>query len=270
MTINILEHLENIKIYSDYIHSELDSIEMFWEQIDKGKSIKKDIVKTIKYEVDTNNYDPTEIDLERFEEERRRKESIDFSEEYINAVRGTIETKLEYDNAEMPETIEIQNIYETIIEANGNLESYLNTSKDIFNRYVEVIGNDLPQSFFKKLKEKEILSNSKKHKLDYNTENDFSVFEWATIFYYVFEKKLLKPSNTIKEAWEQFMSDHKIGTTTNTFKTNYYSAKRRLHSTQDYPIKKLEKIMPFIEKNYKQALTSLINDKEFLEYEQAE
>jgi hypothetical protein len=188
MTINILLHLENIKIFTDYIHSGLDSTEMFWEYIDKGKIFKKDKIKTVKYDVDTSNYEPSKIELEKLKEWREKKESLDFAEEYVNAIRSTIETKLEHDKAEIPETMELQDIYEAIILENVNLKEFLNTSKDIFNQYINIIDAKLPQEFFKKLSQTVIT------KIEDVEDLSLSIPQIA--LKYIYERKLINRENS--------------------------------------------------------------------------
>jgi hypothetical protein len=96
-------------------------------------------------------------------------------------------------------------------------------------------------------------------------ESPFSVLEWATIFYYADETKLLSESRLIKTRLEQFMSKHQINTTPVNFKNSYYEAKRRINKKNDYPINKLELIIPFLKENYKQTVTKVENDIIFLE-----
>lgn len=96
-------------------------------------------------------------------------------------------------------------------------------------------------------------------------ESPFSVLEWATIFYYADETKLLTESRLIKTRLEQFMSKHQINTTFDNFKTTYYEAKKRINKKNDYPINKLELIIPFLKENYKQTVTKVENDIIFLE-----
>ena len=96
-------------------------------------------------------------------------------------------------------------------------------------------------------------------------ESPFSVLEWATIFYYADETKLLTESRLIKTRLEQFMSKHQINTTFDNFKTKYYEAKKRINEKNDYPINKLELIIPFLKENYKQTVTKVENDIIFLE-----
>jgi len=96
-------------------------------------------------------------------------------------------------------------------------------------------------------------------------ESPFSVLEWATIFYYADETKLLTESRLIKTRLEQFMSKHQINTTFDNFKTKYYEAKKRINEKNNYPINKLELIIPFLKENYKQTVTKVENDITFLE-----
>jgi len=101
-------------------------------------------------------------------------------------------------------------------------------------------------------------------------QSQFSVLEWATIFYYADETKLLPESKAVKDRWEQFMNKHSITTTSDTFKKNYYDAKKRINEKNDFPIDKLNLIMPFIKENYPQVVTKIENDITFLESEQTE
>src|SRR5690554_316878 len=96
-------------------------------------------------------------------------------------------------------------------------------------------------------------------------ESPFSVLEWATIFYYADETKLLTESRLIKTRLEQFMSKHQVNTTFDNFKVKYYEAKRRINKKNDYPINKLELIIPFLKENYKQTVTKVENDIFILE-----
>ena len=95
-------------------------------------------------------------------------------------------------------------------------------------------------------------------------ESPFSVLEWATIFYYADETKLLSESPLLKTRLEQFMSKHQIQTTIDNFKTKYYEARKRINEKNDYPINKLELIIPFLKGNYKQTVTKVENDIIFL------
>lgn len=96
-------------------------------------------------------------------------------------------------------------------------------------------------------------------------ESPFSVLEWATIFYYADETKLLPENRIISERMKEFMSKHQINTTFDNFKAKYYEAKKRINEKNDYPINKLELIIPFLKENYKQTVTKVENDIIILE-----
>ncbi len=96
-------------------------------------------------------------------------------------------------------------------------------------------------------------------------ESPFSVLEWATIFYYADETNLLPENRTINARIEQFINKYKIDTTIKYFRTQYYEAKKRINKKNDYPINKLELIIPFLKENYKQTVTKVENDIIFLE-----
>lgn len=96
-------------------------------------------------------------------------------------------------------------------------------------------------------------------------ESPFSVLEWATIFYYADETNLLPKNRFIGERMKEFMSKHEINTTFPTFKNKVSEAKKRINAKNDYPINKLELIIPFLKENYKQTVTKVKNDIILLE-----
>jgi len=106
----------------------------------------------------------------------------------------------------------------------------------------------------------------KKQKNKNSNDSQFSVFEWATIFYYVEEVKLIS-GRTKKDRMKQFMKKHKIETTYKFFKTKYYNANNRLNKKNNYPIYKLEVVIPFLKENYGQTVTKVQNDITFLKEE---
>ena len=90
--------------------------------------------------------------------------------------------------------------------------------------------------------------------------NRFSVLEWATIFYYANETKLLFECNTIKSCMELFINKHNISTTFKSLKSKYYQARKRINEIEDFPIEKLKKIMPFLKENYQKTVVFVEND----------
>lgn len=104
-------------------------------------------------------------------------------------------------------------------------------------------------------------------KSDEDEKSEFSILEWATIFYYADETKLLTDDKTIKARIEKFMEKHKIKTSFEMFKNKYNNAKNRINIKSDYPISKLNTITPFVKDNYSLAVAKIENDKLFLENE---
>lgn len=110
-------------------------------------------------------------------------------------------------------------------------------------------------------------SEPKQSEKDKEANSQYSVLEWATIFYYADETKLLTDDKTVKARMEKFMNKHSITTTFDNFKNNYHTAKKRINKINDFPISKLNHIIPFVKENYKQAVTKIENDIIFLENE---
>jgi len=98
--------------------------------------------------------------------------------------------------------------------------------------------------------------------------NLFSALEWATIFYYADETNLLPDLKTTKASMQSFMTKHDVKTTLDSFKSKYYEAKRRINIKNNYPIAKLDSIIPFLKENYPQTVTKVENEKTFLNQEQ--
>ncbi|MCO4819370.1 MAG: hypothetical protein KC517_07080 [Bacteroidetes bacterium] len=98
-------------------------------------------------------------------------------------------------------------------------------------------------------------------------QHDFSVLEWATIFYYADEKKLLSKHRSKKARMEEFMRDYGLSTTIAHFKTSYYDARNRINKTNDYPISKLESIIDFLKDNFSSTVKIVEKDRNFLKNE---
>lgn len=141
-------------------------------------------------------------------------------------------------------------------------QGYVNSSKDEEQRYRKILKEWFADE---KMFIDEVTPIVKALPPQPIVESPFSVLEWATIFYYADETKLLTESRLIKTRLEQFMNKHQINTTFDNFKTKYYEAKRRINEKNDYPINKLELIIPFLKENYKQTVTKVENDIIFLE-----
>lgn len=123
-------------------------------------------------------------------------------------------------------------------------------------------------SVFELIKFEDFLNNqAQQPEKGADTNSQYSITDWATIFYYADETKLLTDDKTTKARIEKFMDKHNVNTTFNTFKNNYHTAKKRINETNNFPISKLNHIIPFVKENYKQAVTKIENDIIFLENE---
>lgn len=163
--------------------------------------------------------------------------------------------KLEYD-LKFERFVSLVDMIENAEERN----ILINDTTDSIEKYIKKAGTTNYREYFISLKNR---------MLDLKTvpsqQNQFSVLEWATIFYYANETKLLPESKAIKNRWEQFMKKHNINTTSDTFKKNYYDAKKRINEKKNYPIDKLNLIIPFIMENYSQAVSKVSKDISFLQ-----
>lgn len=92
----------------------------------------------------------------------------------------------------------------------------------------------------------------------------FSALQWATIFYYADEAKLLPPAKSKVSRIQSFMTKHQIDTTPKNMKSKYYEAMKKINKTTDYPIRKLEDIKPFLNEHYPKTVTKIENDIIFL------
>ncbi|AOW10491.1 hypothetical protein [Flavobacterium gilvum] len=101
-------------------------------------------------------------------------------------------------------------------------------------------------------------------KLNNDSDQTFSIMEWATIFYYADETESLSDGKTKKERMNSFLEDNNINTTVKSFKNKYHIATKRINNVNDYPIKKLKLIIPFMKSKYSKSITKIENDIDFL------
>ncbi|MBT3872690.1 MAG: hypothetical protein HOF75_08700 [Flavobacteriaceae bacterium] len=151
MVSNILEHLENIKIFTDFKKTGFDTIEFFWDYIDKGGNIYKIDKQITKFELPDDHYEPSDEEIEEAKEREEYIRHINLCDVYFESVNNRIVRELSYDNAIIPATIELSKLYNQVIIENNNLSNYLNTSEEIFNEFIALAKNNLPRNFFKAL-----------------------------------------------------------------------------------------------------------------------
>lgn len=92
----------------------------------------------------------------------------------------------------------------------------------------------------------------------------FSVFQWATIFYYADNCNLVPKKEYKKETRKAFIKLYHLDTTPAYFGKCYDKVNKRLNSTKDYPIEMLQAIIPFMKKNYKKTALIIKGNIEFL------
>lgn len=94
-------------------------------------------------------------------------------------------------------------------------------------------------------------------------ESQFSVLEWATIFYYADSCKYFNQKNKA-ENQSFFIDKHSITTSKKSFKNKVIDANISINNIQNYSIEKLNKILPFVKENYSNGIAKIKNDKEYL------
>tara|TARA_R110002096_G_scaffold44354_8_gene119257 strand:- start:3195 stop:4028 length:834 start_codon:yes stop_codon:yes gene_type:complete len=273
MTINIIEHLINLKIYDDYINSKLDSIEMFWEQIDKGKSFKENN-NTTAFGFTLADHTPSEKELLKQSEKNERNENIDLSEQYVNSIKSKIETRLDYDFAIIPNQVEISELYEKVIEENHHLFEYLNTSKETFNNYIQILENELPQNFIKKLSQydKDNLSKQKVVNID-SSKNDiqlgYNVQDWAAIFCYAYPFTIGTKDGFKSKNLSKFMEKHNIPKKSfNYLRGKCFKVNKAIDLDFSFPVEILEEtIKPFLKTHYPHTLFNVDEDIQIIKNE---
>lgn len=95
--------------------------------------------------------------------------------------------------------------------------------------------------------------------------SNLTVLQWGAIFHYADTTNLLPKSKTKIAKLTAFIEKHKIETTLNHLKTQYYKANNQINKYNNYPIDKLEEIIPFLKQHYKQTVERVKNDIELLQ-----
>lgn len=95
----------------------------------------------------------------------------------------------------------------------------------------------------------------------------FSVPEWATIFFYADSANLLSGNNTdsFQNKLNCFVETHNIKRSKSSLRNEYYTIKNKINVKLNYPIEKLNKILPFMNEYYKQSIGLINNDITYLE-----
>lgn len=95
---------------------------------------------------------------------------------------------------------------------------------------------------------------------------DFSVLDWAVIFYYQQAANQFEKSKNKIDAMKLFMEENNLSSSFKGFSNKYYSINMSINEKSNHPYKQIEKILPFLKKN-KKAYQLAENDIEYLKNE---
>ncbi len=112
--------------------------------------------------------------------------------------------------------------------------------------------------------EKEKEKENKEEQPKYN----LSDFEWATIFYYA-ESASLIPGRRKSDKVREFFKTHGLTFSEKSFLNNISKANKRINKNNDYPLTKLNNILPCVTEYYQLLVVKITNDIDFLRDEQA-
>ena len=157
---NIIGHIENIKVFTDYKKSGFDTYEMFLEEINNGRiPFFKDfnVISTLK------NAPKDDIGFDKYfeenyksilEEQEKKKEQINRLGGYSNIYFSVIRTKVAGFAERSPDFFvnqPLEHLYNEAISVYDDLGSYLGTKKEIVEEYVDLVQNLTADNFFEYL-----------------------------------------------------------------------------------------------------------------------
>ena len=162
-------------------------------------------------------------------------------------------------------------IIDFAIPTDSSIEHYKQYYRQVINLINDIPYNTTsPVPFNNGMPKISINTDKSESKEIRNLKSDkkkFSILQWATIFYYAEDSELLPRDNTKKNQMQQFIYEHPFDTTVDSFKNKYSMAMKRINATNDYPIKKLEMLIPYLEENYPETIGRVQNDLKFLKEE---
>lgn len=232
---DLIDDIENTGIDLS-LHSEID--------VTKIKAIYYSLTSmrrlSIKYSKFPNSKNPKQLEI------KLKKRVIEHNlQEVLNSIRKNSVNQFVVNISSMPINYQKN-------EINKWIRSALNISYDKDTKM-----------FDEDIKHLEKISN---HLVEIETPSNsqFSVLEWATIFYYADSCKYFNQKNmTEKQAF--FIEENKITTSKNSFKNKVIAAKNTINKTQIYSIDKLNHILPFVKEKYSKGVTLIENDKVYLD-----
>lgn len=107
---------------------------------------------------------------------------------------------------------------------------------------------------------KELHNNEQEPQQARGKYSHLTSLQWGAVFYFVETTNLLPESKTKQTALKAFKERHKINQSFNTFRNDYYLAKRQLHKHNNYDVENLKEIIPFLKEHYSKTVARVESD----------
>lgn len=148
MVTNLKEHLENIRIFTDFKKSGLATIDDFWDSF--NKTPLRDKLEF--YNVDHKEANKCPLPDKKSEENidigQNQIADRDSCEEYVRWVQDSIEEAIDKNQVRLPDKFPLGDIYEEIIMRCGNIEKFLGTTEKFVHEYTTLAKGMAAKDFF--------------------------------------------------------------------------------------------------------------------------
>ena len=155
-----IQHLINLKFYSDFKKSGLNSFELFWEMVSNGRNPQLPKGRFILYKPDLSDYCDS-VD----------SHFIDYVNLYTTHLEDSVIQRVELSNTKIPDPFEPSELKEFILD-NHDLNGYIDLVNNLFDDYFELIGNIPAIRFMNTLAMNPNLGQTDVKKTDVNSSSD--------------------------------------------------------------------------------------------------
>lgn len=233
---------------------EFYTIDSFYNGLLKTVTQKRKLIeKAFNKEVENLEQTIKDIDKYTFCPQATEKRLSDYSNEELEAYQTEARKKLLVSAQSKLKNISIS-YFQNNIAPLASIELFEQTIKELFkisqeqNNTIEI--------------EQASTNPTDKQQSKYS---NLTVLQWGAIFHYADTTNLLPKSKSKIAKLTAFIEKHKIETTLNHLKIQYYKANNQINKYNNYPIEKLEEIIPFLKQHYKQTVERVKNDIELLQ-----
>ncbi len=166
MTTDLIGHLVNLKVLSDYKQSNLDSIGIFWALIKEGKNPNRLRAEPLDLDPEEvlNPTEPTDEEIKSSKNQKEFNESGDYMEDYLEWIYSEIEGL--YIMQTPPEVLKLESVYEDHIRGSRWLIDFIKIDRHDFKFYIEILGARHPKEFFSRIKQYEESGRRKSKQID--------------------------------------------------------------------------------------------------------